>query len=240
MFFKKKKEALDLTRLPNHIAFIMDGNGRWAKKRGQIRTYGHKIGSKSMSVVVEHAKKLGVKIVSFFAFSTENWKRPQEEVDEIFNIGRELLKEKKEEYIKSNIKLMVIGDREKLPKDLIAEIEDCEEKTKNNDGFIVNIAINYGGRAEIVNAVNQILKDNLKQIDEETFRKYLQTGNIIDPDLVIRTSGEQRLSNFMMYQCAYSELYFPKVNWPDFREKDLEEAIIAYQNRDRRYGGIKK
>ena len=239
-FKKKKKEEIDMTRLPKHIAFIMDGNGRWAKRIGKLRTYGHKVGTEAMTSVVEHAKKLGIKIISFFAFSTENWNRPKEEVDEIFRLCEELLDKRKDDYIKSNMKLMVIGSRQKLPKTLVRKIKDLEEKTKNNTGILVNIALNYGGRAEIIDAINKIIKDGVKKVDEKTFRKYLQTKDIIDPDLVVRTSGEQRLSNFMMYQSAYSELYFPKTHWPDFREKELEEAIIAYQKRDRRFGAIKK
>ena len=239
MFFKKK-EKINFEKLPRHIAFIMDGNGRWAKKRGQLRTYGHKIGAESLLSVVRHAKKLGIKIISFFAFSTENWNRPKEEVDEIFRIVKDMLKEKKENFMQSNIKLMVIGNRSKLNKDLVKEIEEVEEKTKNNDGLILNIALNYGGRGEIISAINQIIKDKVEYVDEETFKKYLQTSQIPDPDLLVRTSGEQRLSNFMMYQCAYTELYFPKKHWPDFREKELEEAIIAFQKRDRRFGAIKK
>ena len=237
---KKKKEEIDYNKLPVHIAIIMDGNGRWAKKRGKLRTYGHKIGTEAMTAIVNHAKKLGVKVISFFAFSTENWNRPKEEVDEIFRLSEELIDSRYNDYIKSNIKLMVIGGRDKLPKTLVDKITDLEEKTKNNDGLTVNIALNYGGRDEIIKAINNILKDGLKKIDEKTFRKYLQTSSVPDPDLLIRTSGEQRLSNFMMYQCAYTELYFPKIHWPDFREKQLEEAIIAYQKRDRRFGAIKK
>ena len=237
---KKKKEKIDFNKLPAHIAIIMDGNGRWAKKRGKLRTYGHKIGTESMTAVVNHAKKLGIKVMSFFAFSTENWNRPKDEVDEIFRLCEELIDKRHDDYIKSNIKLIVIGGREKLPKTLVKKIEKLEDETKNNDGLIVNVALNYGGRDEIIKAINKILKDGLKEIDEKTFRKYLQTSSIPDPDLLIRTSGEQRLSNFMMYQCAYTELYFSKVHWPDFREKELEEAIIAYQKRDRRFGAIKK
>ena len=240
MWFKKKKNEIDMNRLPEHIAFIMDGNGRWAKKRGKLRTFGHKVGTEAMTAVVEHAKKLGVKIISFFAFSTENWNRPKEEVDEIFRLCEELLDKRKQDYIESNMKLNVIGYRDKLPKSLVEKINDLEEKTKNNTGILINIALNYGGRAEIIDAINRIIKDKVKEVDEKTFRKYLQTKDIIDPDLVIRTSGEQRLSNFMMYQCAYSELYFPKTHWPDFREKELEEAIIVYQKRDRRFGAIKE
>ena len=239
MFFNKR-EKINFEKMPKHIAFIMDGNGRWAKRRGKLRTYGHKIGAESMLAIIEHAKKLGIKIISFFAFSTENWNRPKEEVDEIFKIVKNMLKDKKEDFIKSNIKLMVIGDRQKLDKDLIKEIADIEEKTKDNDALTLNIALNYGGRGEIISAVNNIINDKLKFVDEDIFKTYLQTSQIPDPDLLIRTSGEQRLSNFMMYQCAYTELYFPKKHWPEFREKDLEKAIIAFQKRDRRFGAIKK
>lgn len=239
MWFKKKKEEIDFTRLPNHIAFIMDGNGRWAKKRGKIRSYGHKIGMDAMKAVVDHAKQLGLKIISFFAFSTENWNRPKDEVDEIFRLISDLLRDKKDEYVKSNIRLMVIGNKSRLDKKLVEQIEDFEKATAKNDGLIVNVALNYGGRGEIIEAVNKILADKLEKVDEATFRKYLQTADIPDPDIVVRTSGEQRLSNFMMYQCAYSELYFPKTHWPDFREKELEEAIINFQKRDRRFGAIK-
>ncbi len=240
--FKKKnyKDEIDFNRMPNHIAFIMDGNGRWAKKRGMLRTYGHKIGANAMESVVRHARDLGIKVVSFFAFSTENWNRPKDEVDEIFRIARDLLKSKKESFLKSNMKITVIGDVSKLPEDLQKEIAECEQLTKNNTGLIVNIALNYGGRAEIIGAINKIIKDGVKEVNEDIFRSYLQTCNIPDPDLVIRTSGEQRLSNFMMYQCAYSELYFPKTAWPDFREEQLDEAIVEFQKRDRRFGAIKK
>ena len=236
MFKKKQKEEIDFTRLPQHIALIMDGNGRWAKKRGMLRTYGHKIGVESLRVVIRHARKLGIKVISFYAFSTENWNRPKDEVDEIFRLVGDLVKEKKEDCIKNNIRFRVIGEKTRLSKELLADLEDFQERTKDNDGLTVQIALNYGGRSEIIGAVNRILADKLESVDEETFKKYLQTADIPDPDLLVRTSGEQRLSNFMMYQCAYTELYFPKVHWPDFREKELEEAIIAYQKRDRRFG----
>ena len=236
---KKKKEEIDYSKMPEHVAFIMDGNGRWAKKRGKLRTYGHRIGAESITAIVNHAKKLGIKVISLFAFSTENWNRPKDEVDEIFRIAEDLIDKRFDDYVNSDIKLIVIGGREKLPKTLVEKIKNMEEKTKNNKSLTVNIALNYGGRDEIIKAVNNILKDGLKEIDEKTFRSYLQTCSIPDPDLLIRTSGEQRLSNFMMYQCAYTELYFPKVHWPDFREKELEEAVIAFQKRDRRYGAIK-
>lgn len=239
MLFRKKEE-IDFSRLPTHIAFIMDGNGRWAKRRGMPRTYGHKIGVESLTHVVNHSRELGLKVVSFFAFSTENWNRPEGEVKEIMRLGKELIKTKKDEYMKNNTRLKVIGFKDKLPKELSAQIDELCEITKNNTGLIVNVALNYGGRQEIVEAVNKVLSSGVKEIDVESFGKYLQTADIPDPDLVVRTSGEQRLSNFMMYQCAYSELYFPKIHWPDFREKELDLAIIEYQKRDRRFGAIKK
>ena len=243
MFFKKKKEKIDMSRMPKHVAFIMDGNGRWAKKRGMPRTYGHKIGVDSLSCVVRHARELGIKVVSFFAFSTENWNRSDEEVTEIFRLCFELLKKKKQEYLDSDLRFCVIGDYSKIAKvnkDLVDEISDLISKTKKHTGMVVNIALNYGGRAEIVRACNKILAKGLKDIDEETFAKYLDEPELPDPDLVIRTSGEMRVSNFMMWQMAYAELYFPKTNWPDFRERELDEAIVAYQKRDRRFGKIKE
>lgn len=241
MFFKKKKENanIDFDRLPKHIAFIMDGNGRWAKSRGQLRTYGHKVGAEALGDIIKHAQKLGIKYVSFFAFSTENWDRPKDEVNEIFRILREMIKQKKDSIINSDMRLMTMGDISRLPSDVVSEINDVIEKTKDHKGITVNIALNYGSRIEILRAINNIIKDGLKEVDEKTFRKYLYTSMIPDPDLVIRTSGEQRLSNFLMFQSAYSELYFPKTHWPDFREKELEKAIIEFQSRDRRFGKIK-
>lgn len=238
-FKKKKKQTIDFDRLPKHIAIICDGNGRWAKKHGKLRTYGHKIGVESITAVVNHAIKLGIKVLSLFAFSTENWNRPKDEVDEIFRLGEKLCKDRLDFYVNNNVKLMVSGFRKGLPNSLVEAIADAEEKTKNNTGLVVNICLNYGGRGDIVNAVNKILKEGLKEIDENTFKQYLFTADICDPDLLIRTSGEQRISNFMIYQCAYSEFYFPKLHWPDFREKALEDAIIAYQQRNRRFGAIK-
>jgi undecaprenyl diphosphate synthase len=235
---KDNNQEIDFSRLPKHVAFIMDGNGRWAKKRGMPRVYGHKIGANALVRVVRRADELGLKIVSFYAFSTENWNRPKAEVDEIFRLIKQGLKSKRNSFVKRNMKLKVVGDISKLPPDLTKLIEQVEEQTKNNTGLIVNIALNYGGRAEIVQAVNKILKDGLNQVDEKTFASYLQTADIADPDLVIRTSGEQRLSNFMMYECAYSELYFPKKHWPSFNAKEVDKAIVEFQKRNRRFGKI--
>ena len=226
-------------QFPRHVAFIMDGNGRWAQNRLLPRSLGHRQGVKTLMNILDFAFSSGVRYVSVYAFSTENWNRPKDEIDEIFKIAQKLCSDRLEDYIKNNMKLVVTGSRKGLPKTLVDAISNCEEKTKNNTGILINIALNYGGRAEIINAINNIIKDGLKQVDEKIFRNYLQTANISDPDLLIRTSGEQRLSNYMMYQCAYSELYFPKIHWPDFRERELEKAIIAFQKRDRRFGAIK-
>ncbi len=236
----KDKQEIDLSRIPDHIAFIMDGNGRWAKQRGMPRSYGHKIGANALMRVVRRANELGIKVASFYAFSTENWNRPKDEVDEIFRLAVTYLKRKQNSFIKNNLRLKVIGDISKLPHDLFECIKELVNKTKENAGMVVNIALNYGGRNEIINAVNAIIKSGQKEVDEATFASYLNTADIKDPDFVIRTSGEQRLSNFMMYQCAYSELYFPKNHWPSFNARELDKAIVEFQKRDRRFGAIKK
>ncbi len=233
-----KKNKIDYQRLPQHIAFIMDGNGRWAKKRGFVRTVGHKNGVISLEKVIKHSYKLGIKVVSFFAFSTENWNRPKDEVDYIFKLVEDYLRDNKDKFVENNIKIRIIGDITKLKKSLQKHIIEAQELTKDCDGISLNVCLNYGSRAEIIMAINQIIKDGIKQVDDEIFRKYLQTQGIVDPDLIIRTSGEYRLSNFMLYQGAYSELYFPKTRWPDFKEKQLEKAIIEYQKRERRFGKI--
>lgn len=238
MFKFRKKQKIDFEHLPKHIAFIMDGNGRWAKCRGKVRTYGHKQGVEAVEKVIKHSQKLGLEIISFYAFSTENWKRPKEEVDYIFELLRDYLKDHKDDFANNNIKLRVVGDITKLPEDLQKSILDVEASTEKCSGLLVNMCLNYGSRVEIIRAINNIIKDGIKQVDDEIFARYLQTEGLPDPDMVVRTSGEYRLSNFMLYQCAYSELYFPKIYWPDFREKELEKAIIVYQSRNRRFGNI--
>ena len=221
-------------KIPNHVAIILDGNGRWATRRGLPRTIGHKAGIEAVKRTVDGASELGIKVLSFFAFSTENWKRDKSEID------RNYLKENEEEYLSKNLKLVTMGDISKLPEDIYKKFEELKEKTKSNTGMIVNIGLNYGGRDELVRAYNALLKQGKEVTSEEEIKKYLYTSSLPDPDFIIRTSGEQRLSNFMLYQCAYSELYFPKVLWPDFNKKYLIKALKNYSKRDRRFGGITK
>jgi len=234
--FKKIKLS---DNLPKHIGIIMDGNGRWATKRGLHRNLGHKEGIKAVERTIDASIKYNIKVVTFFAFSTENWKRSKQEIDGIFDLLRNYLISQKEKFLLKGVKLMSIGDIDKFPKDLVKELKDLQEKTKNNDKLIVNLAINYGGKDDIVRAVNNLIIEGKTEITKEDISNHLYTENLPDPDLVIRTSGEERISNFMIYQMAYSELYFPKVLWPDFGEKDLLKALQIYSKRERRYGGIK-
>lgn len=223
----------------NHLAIIMDGNGRWAIKRGKPRLFGHKAGIESFKRVIKACGELGIGILSVFAFSTENWTRPQEEVDGIMNLITEFCEQDLDNAITNGVKVVTMGDLSKLPQKLQDSLNNVIEKTKNNNKLILNIGINYGARAEILRAVNNIIKDGIKECDEQTFNSYLYTANLPDPDLIIRASGEKRLSNFMLYQCAYSEFYFPKIHWPDFNKKVIEKAIKVYQKRNRRFGGLK-
>ncbi len=223
----------------NHLAIIMDGNGRWAIKRGKPRLFGHKAGIESFKRVIKACGELGIGVLSVFAFSTENWTRPQEEVDGIMNLITEFCEQDLDNAITNGVKVVTMGDLSKLPQRLQDSLNNVIEKTKNNNKLILNIGINYGARAEILRAVNTIIKDGIKECDEQTFNSYLYTANLPDPDLIIRASGEKRLSNFMLYQCAYSEFYFPKIHWPDFNKKVIEKAIKVYQKRNRRFGGLK-
>lgn len=223
----------------NHLAIIMDGNGRWAIKRGKPRLFGHKAGIESFKRVIKACGELGIGVLSVFAFSTENWTRPQEEVDGIMNLITEFCEQDLDNAITNGVKVVTMGDLSKLPQRLQDSLNNVIEKTKNNNKLILNIGINYGARAEILRAVNNIIKDGIKECDEQTFNSYLYTANLPDPDLIIRASGEKRLSNFMLYQCAYSEFYFPKIHWPDFNKKVIEKAIKVYQKRNRRFGGLK-
>lgn len=242
MIFRKKKagqKEIDKERMPTHIAFIMDGNGRYATSRGMPRTFGHRQGLEALKKVIEESYNLGIKVLSFFMFSTENWKRPKEEVDYIFSLANEFKKDAKDDYIEKGIKVVTMGDLTKLPKDLQENLAELVNETKYNNKMIINLGLNYGGRDEIIGACNQIIADGHKNVDKDVFKAYLYTKDLPDPDIVVRTSGEMRVSNFMLYQLAYSEFIFPKKHWPEFGKKDLEDVIIEYQSRDRRFGGLK-
>ena len=236
---------IDLSRVPKSIAIIMDGNGRWAKSKFLPRTAGHKAGVETIRTVLRECKRLNVKYVTLYAFSTENWKRPKLEVDTLMTLLSTYLKNEVATLHKENVKLTAIGDIDNLPSQCVIELNKAMELTKNNTGCNLNLALNYGGRLDINNALVDIIKDvkdgkiNLDEIDENTISNHLSTKCIPNPDLVIRTSGEERLSNFLLWEVAYSEFYFTDVHWPDFDEKELQKAIFTYQNRDRRFGGIK-
>lgn len=237
MFFKKK--AMPERKVPEHIAIIMDGNGRWAKKRGLPRNAGHAAGSKTFKDIARYCNKIGVKHLTVYAFSTENWKRPAEEVEGIMNILRDYLKDSKN-YIKENIMLKFIGDRTVLPEDIRKLMATAEDDSKNATGLCCYLAVNYGGRDEIVHAVREIVKNGIspEDVTEETIAQHLYTNYYPDPDLVIRPSGEKRLSNYLIWQSAYSELWFSDVLWPDFKPQDLERAIDDFNKRNRRFGGV--
>ncbi|WP_159721922.1 isoprenyl transferase [Enterococcus sp. CSURQ0835] len=234
--------------LPKHIAIIMDGNGRWAKNRRLPRVAGHKEGMETVKKITKHANRLGVKVLTLYAFSTENWKRPADEVNFLMQLPVDFFDTFVPELIAENVQVKVMGYEEYLPEHTQKAVEDAMEQTKDNDGLILNFALNYGSRAEIVSAVREISKlvetDQLAadQIDEKTIADHLMTGflpaDLRDPELVIRTSGEERISNFLLWQLAYSELYFTKALWPDFDGEHLEAAIAAFQQRNRRFGGL--
>ena len=235
----KSKKNIDQNNIPTHIAFIMDGNGRWALRRGMPRTYGHREGANAMMRVVESCLDYGVKELSFFTFSTENWKRPQGEIDYIFELASEFSEKLTEQKYHKDIKLITSGDISALPSTTQKVIEDVKERTKFGNKMVVNLAINYGGRDEIINAINHILRDKLEHVDKQIFNSYLYTSELSDPDLVVRSSGEKRLSNFMLYQMAYSEIYFVKKHWPDFDKNTVKDCILEYQKRNRRFGAVK-
>ena len=226
--------------LPNHIAFIIDGNGRWAKERNLPRTSGHKQGVEAVRETIRNCIEQGIKVVSFYCFSTENWSRPKEEVDEIFRLFNMFFLKYEREFVSEGIKLMHSGNLNEIDSKTRKNILNLEEKSKNNKVLICNICINYGSRQEIVKAVNDLIKEGKKEVTIQDIQSHLYTKQIPDPDLIIRTSGEQRLSNFMLFQSAYSEFYFPKIMWPDFDKKALMEALTEYQKRNRRYGNIQR
>lgn len=232
--------------VPNHIAIILDGNGRWAKSKGMPRNYGHAQGSKNVEMICEEAYKMGVQYLTVYAFSTENWSRPKEEVDALMKLLRSYLKTCLKTAEKNKMCVKVIGDKTKLDEDIQKRIAELEEATKNNDGLHFQIALNYGSRDEMIRAVNKIVgkvqagEIKAHTITEKSFEAYLDTAGIPDPDLLIRTSGEQRLSNFLLWQLAYTEFYVADVHWPDFSKKELEKAIESYNQRNRRFGRVEE
>jgi undecaprenyl diphosphate synthase len=245
---KRKSVSLQMKikeqKVPYHVAIIMDGNGRWAKKRGLPRIAGHHAGMKTVKKITIAADEIGVKILTLYAFSTENWSRPQDEIDYLMKLPQQFLLLELKELIEKNVQVRVIGWREGLPDYTLQALDEAVEKTKHNTGLILNFALNYGSRKEMLESMKLIFEDiqagivQLEQLDEELYSKYLQTNGLPDPDLLIRTSGEQRLSNFMLWQLAYTEFYFTPSYWPDFSNEHFFQAIEQYQLRIRRYGGL--
>lgn len=235
---------LDGLKIPNHIAIIMDGNGRWAKKRMMPRNYGHKQGSKIVEEICREAYNIGVKYVTVYAFSTENWTRPQSEIDTLMKLLRDFLSECLNKSKKNNMRVHVIGDITRLEQSLQDTIVKLEEVSSSNTGLCFQVALNYGGQDEILRATRKIAQDvkdgklSIEDLNTEVYENYLDTKGIPAPDLLIRTSGEQRLSNFLLWQLAYTEFYFPDVLWPDFNKAELIKAIEFYNGRERRYGGV--
>lgn len=232
--------------MPEHIAIIMDGNGRWATARGMVRLAGHRAGVESLDRIVERIKGLGIPTFSVYAFSTENWKRPQDEVDGLMRLLIEFVDRKSEVLMREDIRFSILGDKTGLPERVRAKVEGLEALTVDNQSLHLNIALNYGGRQEILHATKTLAKAvaegamGLDEIDESTFSKALYTADLPDPDLLIRSSGEFRISNFMLWQIAYTEIYITDVLWPDFSAEELYRAIESFQQRDRRFGGLKK
>lgn len=234
------QDQIDKTRIPSHIAIIMDGNGRWAKQRGQIRTFGHQAGAETVHVIAEEAARLGVKYLTLYTFSTENWNRPVDEVAALMSLLMDSIEE--ETFMKNNISFRIIGDTAKLPENVLERLNRCIERTSVNTGMCLTLALSYSSRWEITEAVRQIASrvsaGDLKadEITDQTVNGFLATHYMPDPDLLIRTGGEVRLSNFLLWQCAYSELYFCDTFWPDFKAEELCKAICDYQRRERRFG----
>jgi undecaprenyl diphosphate synthase len=230
---------MENNKLPKHIGIIMDGNGRWAKARGKNRLVGHREGVESVRVIVEASKKIGIQNLTLYAFSTENWKRATEEVNGLMLLFEQFLKSEKKLMLKENIRLRIIGRKEGVSERLLRVIDEVEKETYlPNPSLELNIAFNYGGRAEIVDGINKLLSEGKKKISEDEFKNYLYNTYIPDPELIIRTSGEFRTSNFLLWQSAYSEYYITDVFWPDFREEEYKKAIDSYIKRERRFGGV--
>lgn len=250
MFSKTKHDQsvmerdIQLDNIPKHIAIIMDGNGRWAKKRGLPRVAGHREGMNTIRRTVRQANKYGVKILTLYAFSTENWKRPRPEVEFLMRLPERFLSKELPELIEQNVRVRITGEKDKLPEYTKRAVEKAVAETAHIDGLILNFALNYGSRSEMIQGIQSICRDvkdnnlSIDEIDEACFTGRLMTHDLDDPDLLIRTSGEIRLSNFMLWQLAYAEFWFTNVLWPDFKEDDFQEAILVYQNRQRRYGGV--
>ena len=234
------KELIDKSRIPAHIAIIMDGNGRWAKQRGEARSFGHQAGAETVHVISEEAARLGVKYLTLYTFSTENWKRPAEEVSALMHLLMDSIEE--ETLMKNNIRFRIIGEMAKLPVHVAERLEQCIAHTSGNTGMTLVLALSYSSKWEITNAVKQIAEQvashklAINDITDQTIDKYLETRFMPDPDLLIRTGGELRLSNYLLWQCAYSELYFCDTFWPDFKEEEFCKAIYDYQQRERRFG----
>ena len=224
-------------KIPRHLGIIMDGNGRWAEKRNKPRSFGHRAGSANVDRIVTHAFNRGVKTLSLFAFSCENWTRPEKEVNELMRLLEKYFKKFISKVLEKNVKLSVMGDVSVLTDKLKKIISDATERSAKNDGFVLNIGINYGGRQEIVRAVKDILSEG-GEVSVDNISAHLYTSDFGEPDMIIRTGGELRISNFMLFQSAYSELYFTDVLWPDFDEKELDKAIAEYGERHRRFGGV--
>ncbi len=232
--------------IPNHVAIILDGNGRWAKSKGMPRNYGHTMGAKNVEVVCKAAHDMGIRYLTLYAFSTENWNRPSGEVSALMTLLDSYLKNCQRTAKKNNMRVRVIGDISRLSEKFQKNIRDLEAASAGYTGLNLHIAINYGSRDEMIRAMHKMMRDydagrlSAEELDEAKFSSYLDTAAIPDPDLLIRTSGEQRLSNYLLWQLAYSEFYFTDTPWPDFKEKELKQAVDAYSARDRRYGGIKE
>ena len=235
------KEEIDKDNLPIHIAITMDGNGRWAKEKGKLRIFGHSNGTKSVRDVVEGAAEIGIKYLTLYAFSTENWKRPKKEVESLMTLLISTIHKEIKTLIKNNIKLITIGETKELPKKCAEELKNAIQETEKNTRMTLTLALSYSGKWDIINAVKKIIRNDVleEEITYSKFQQYLSTKNVPDPELLIRTGGDYRISNFLLWQIAYSELLFTKTLWPDFRKKDLYEAILEFQKRERRFGETK-